>query len=218
LLTKLQLPSSSGYGQVRPPAIDEAGNGDPERTVSGIVWQSWGGSRAIGTGTGWRLGQYQTVADRVVVVAFDLGTYRGQYVYDALKWYFPQIGGTFDPQQFEDVCVGAPYPPSDGGYEDDGPAGTSAYFMNLSGAPAALSGSVGFRSHDGRHTTLFTFSGTAQLDGSLTIKSNAPGHTGGTYTGEWVALNLVIDNCGAFLNLDASGPRVSCRFAHIDGS
>jgi hypothetical protein len=198
--------------------IDEAGNGDPERTVSGIVWQSWGGSRAIGTGTGWRLGQHQIVADRVVVVAFDLGTCRGQYVYDALEWYFPQIGGTFDPQQFEDVCVGAAYPPSDGGYEDDGPAGTPEYFINLSGAPAALSGSVGFRSQDGRNTTLLTFSGTAQLDGSLTIKSNAPGHSGGTYTGEWVELNLVIDNCGAFLNLDASGPPVSCRFAHIDGS
>jgi hypothetical protein len=52
----------------------------------------------------------QTVAtgtiEPVRIVGFDLGTCNGQYMYEAVEWYFPQHGQSFDPNQFENVCAG----------------------------------------------------------------------------------------------------------------
>ena len=101
-----------GFGQVRPSKIFNGG--DPTGLVSGIVWKSWGGSRAVGTGTSDYVGPSQSVAtgtqETVTVVAFNLGTCHGKRMYRAVEWYFPQHGQTFDPGRYENICAGAYVP------------------------------------------------------------------------------------------------------------
>ena len=86
----------AGFGQVRPTEISLGG--DPTGILSGITWQSWGGSQAIGTGTSTYVGPGQTVAqgtqETATVVAFDLGTCGGAPAYQQVSWYFPQQGQT----------------------------------------------------------------------------------------------------------------------------
>jgi len=41
----------------------------------------------------------------VKVVAFDLGDCGGQLMYRHVTWYFPQFGGTFDPQMAVNICI-----------------------------------------------------------------------------------------------------------------
>ncbi|MGO9854874.1 MAG: hypothetical protein ACLPYY_07530 [Acidimicrobiales bacterium] len=88
--------SGVGFGQVRPTEISLGG--DPTGILSGITWQSWGGSQATGTGTSTYVGPGQTVAqgtqETATVVAFDLGTCLGAYAYQQVSWYFPQQGQT----------------------------------------------------------------------------------------------------------------------------
>jgi hypothetical protein len=83
--------------------------------VTGIVWRSWGGSTAIGTGTSDYVGPHQPVAagteESVTIVAFHLGICDGRLVYRAVDWYFPQHGQSFNPNQYEDICIGT-YMPS----------------------------------------------------------------------------------------------------------
>ncbi len=85
-----------GFGQVRPTEISLGG--DPTGILSGITWQSWGGSQATGTGTSTYVGPGQTVAqgaqETATVVAFDLGTCGGAPAYQQVSWYFPQQGQT----------------------------------------------------------------------------------------------------------------------------
>jgi hypothetical protein len=38
-------------------------------------------------------------------VAFDLETCEGQYMYQAIEWYFPESGGSFSPGNYLDVCA-----------------------------------------------------------------------------------------------------------------
>jgi hypothetical protein len=95
-----------GFGQVRPTLIDNGG--DPTGRVTGIRWQTWGGPRAIGTGTGWVPGQSvaQGSAHKATVVAFNLGRCAGKLRYEAVTWYFPDQGESFDPKMYEDICTG----------------------------------------------------------------------------------------------------------------
>lgn len=58
-----------------------------------------------------------SVRGRRSSVAFDLGTCNGRYMYAAVEWYFAQHGQTFDPNRFEDVCIGSYYPLQDGPYQ-----------------------------------------------------------------------------------------------------
>ncbi len=85
-----------GFGQVRPTEISLGG--DPTGILSGITWQSWGGSQATGSGTSTYVGPGQTVAqgtqEIATVVAFDLGTCLGAPAYQQVSWYFPQQGQT----------------------------------------------------------------------------------------------------------------------------
>jgi hypothetical protein len=103
-----ELHYGAGYGEVQPTVIDQ--NGDATGRVTGIVWQSWGQQRATGSGTGWWVGDNQTVSqgssEPVQVVAFNLGMCDGVYMYQAVEWYFPQHGGTFDPNRATDICDG----------------------------------------------------------------------------------------------------------------
>lgn len=100
---------SVGFGQVRPSEVFNGG--DPTGMVSTITWNSWGGSQATGVGQSDYVGPNQSVAqgtqESVTIVAFDLGTCSGKYMYQAVEWYFPQHGQSFDPSVYEDICTGS---------------------------------------------------------------------------------------------------------------
>jgi len=101
-----------GFGTVRPSVVDNGG--DPTGVVIGVVWTSWGGPRAVGTGTSDWVGPGQTVAagsqEPVRIVAFRLGRCDGRRMYRAVEWYFPQHGERFDPGRYEDICTGTYVP------------------------------------------------------------------------------------------------------------
>lgn len=101
--------NSQGFGEVRPATVYNGG--DPTGLVMHITWSSWGGSTATGTGDSDWVGPGQSVAtgtqETVTIVAFDLGTCGGKLMYQAVEWYFPQHGETFDPNQYEDICTGS---------------------------------------------------------------------------------------------------------------
>jgi hypothetical protein len=89
-------PAGVGFGQVRPSEISLGG--DPTGILTGISWQTWGGSQATGTGTSTYVASGQTVVqgtlETATAVAFDLGTCRGAAAYQQVTWYFPQHGQT----------------------------------------------------------------------------------------------------------------------------
>jgi hypothetical protein len=91
------VPSSKGFGQVKPTTIYLGG--DPTGLVCRIRWASWGGQFAVGTGTGYYIGPHQVVAAGhqapAVVVLYHLGSWRGRPAYTKFQWYFPQNGSTY---------------------------------------------------------------------------------------------------------------------------
>jgi hypothetical protein len=97
-----------GYGTVRPSTISNGG--DTTSLVRDVVWQSWGGSTATGTGTAVYVAPDQITADgteeQATVVAFNLGTSQGTLMYQAVEWYFPQQGETFDPNNYLNTSTG----------------------------------------------------------------------------------------------------------------
>lgn len=97
---------TKGYGSVRPSTIDNGG--DPTGIVTDVSWKSWGGAQAIGTGMGYydppNVPVYRSTKERTTVVAFDLGTCNGKYMYQAIEWYFPESGGSFNPTNYLNVC------------------------------------------------------------------------------------------------------------------
>ena len=207
----------SGFGQVKPKEVYNGG--DPTGLVISITWHTWGGAQAVGTGRSDYVGPNQIVAagtiEPVRIVAFDLGTCNGRYMYEAVEWYFPQHGGSFDPSQFEDVCIGAYYPLQTGQYQDggaDGGAGVAHYLLTLSGAPGSLRGSISQIAATGQASPpLFSFRGRAGLDGRLALVSSGPFGTGRTFTGTWQTLGAVLANCGSYLK-SAATPEPSCTF------
>ncbi len=98
--------SGAGFGQVKPTEVYLGG--DPTGLVSHITWQSWGGAQAVGTGTALWLANGQIVAqgteEPAQVVAFDLGTCEGHYMYQSVEWYMPQHGESFDATAGIDAC------------------------------------------------------------------------------------------------------------------
>jgi hypothetical protein len=103
-------PSVAGFGQVRPSEISLGG--DPTGVLSGIIWQSWGGATATGTGTSTYVAPGQTVAQgsqqSATVVASDLGTCAGTPAYQQVKWYFPSEGESLSTgaNTTVDTCTG----------------------------------------------------------------------------------------------------------------
>ena len=97
-----------GFGQVKPAKIFNGG--DPTGLVTHVVWSSWGGAKATATGTAEYVGPNQSVAsgteETATVVAFDLGTCDGKYMYQAIEWYFPQHKQAFNPNTYENICTG----------------------------------------------------------------------------------------------------------------
>jgi hypothetical protein len=102
----------TGFGEVRPARIFNGG--DPTGLVTHVVWTSWGGPRAVGTGTSDYVGPGQSVAtgsqQRASVVAFSLGTCHGKLMYRAVEWYFPQHGQSFSASHYQDICHGSYVP------------------------------------------------------------------------------------------------------------
>lgn len=98
--------STQGYGSVRPSSLSNGG--DPTGIVTNLSWQSWGGSQAVGTGMGYydppNVPVDQATKEEATVVAFNLGTCSGVYMYQAIEWYFPESGGSFNPASYLDVC------------------------------------------------------------------------------------------------------------------
>jgi hypothetical protein len=200
LMTGLFTHGAVGFGQVRPKEVYNGG--DPTGMVTSITWSGWGNAQATGSGRSLWVGPNQPVAagteESARIVAFDLGTCNGHYMYAAVEWYFPQHKQTFDPNQFEDVCVGAYYPLEPEPYTD----GTHGYTLNLTATTGALRGSISY----GRRV-VFNFHGSAAVNGSLTLVSNGPADTGRTFTGSWNAFTLTLKGCRSYL---ASAP--SCAF------
>lgn len=99
----------AGFGVVKPSVISNGGDGTG--IVSRVAWKSWGGVRAIATGVAEYVGPGQypaTGADEpATVVAFKLGACDGKAMYQAVEWYFPQHGQSFDPNQYENICIGS---------------------------------------------------------------------------------------------------------------
>ena len=189
--------------------------GDPTGLVTSITWHGWGQPQAVGTGRSDYVGPNQSVAEGTVepvrIVAFDLGTCNGRYMYAAVEWYFPQHGGTFSTGQFEDACIGAYYPLQAGQYQD-GVAGTGHYGLTLSGAPGSLRGSISRIAASGKASpTLFSFRGRAGIGGSLVLVSHGPFGNGRTFTGTWATLTVNLSHCGAYLK-SAATPAPSCTF------
>lgn len=137
--------NGGGPGQVARPAFSNGG--DPTGAVGSITWRNGGSSEAIATGVAEYVGPNQVVAsgiqESVRVVAFDLGFCRGRYMYAAVEWYFPQHGQSFDTNGFEDVCIGAYYPPNSGHYAPaPGSAVGAGYSLTLSEQAGSVSGTL----------------------------------------------------------------------------
>jgi hypothetical protein len=96
-----------GFGQVRPPMVSFGG--DPTSEAYSIHWQHWGAPEAVGVGlSDWVWPGTCVGCNRpssVRVVAFDLGTCRGQASYNAFEWYFPQYDETFKPGDYTNPCT-----------------------------------------------------------------------------------------------------------------
>lgn len=101
-------PGQEGYGTPHPTVIFNGG--DPTGLVTQIHWQSWGGPVALATGVSLDANNAPSVAQGVQrpvqVEAFNLGTCRGVLMYQAVEWYFPGDGQTFDPHNYIDICNG----------------------------------------------------------------------------------------------------------------
>jgi hypothetical protein len=101
-------PNQRGYGHARPSTVFNGG--DPTGLVSDIHWATWGGAKAIGTGTSDYVGPTQSVAggteESARIVAFHLGSCHGRRAYDAVEWYFPQHGNRFNARTYIDPCTG----------------------------------------------------------------------------------------------------------------
>jgi hypothetical protein len=201
----------SGFGQVRPKTVYNGG--DPTGLVISISWHGWGGPQATGAGRGLYVAPGQAVAqgkiEPVRVVAFDLGTCNGRYMYAAVEWYFPQHNQTFDASLFEDACIGAYYPPQTGQYAD-GQTLAGPYRLTLSGTPGSLRGSLTLISGKASRT-VFSFRGRAGVNGSLALVSQGPFRTGHTFTGTWQTLGVILSNCRSYLR-SAASPNPSCSF------
>jgi hypothetical protein len=102
-------PYQIGYGKVRPTWIFNGG--DPTGEVEHIHWTGWGSSEAIGEGDAEYVWPGTSVAANSTtsgarVVAFHLGTCRGHPSYNAVEWYFPKYGQTFNPGDYINICSG----------------------------------------------------------------------------------------------------------------
>ena len=95
-----------GFGLVEPSSFSFG----TEFWCQGIEWGSWGSPEAVGTGLAGYVAPgefgYQATLQTATVVAFDLGNCGGQLMYQAIEWYFPEDGGSFNPSRSLNICSG----------------------------------------------------------------------------------------------------------------
>lgn len=104
----------AGFGQSRPRMIFLGG--DPTGLLEKIHWSTWGGAQASGSGDAEYVWPGTSVAGNPIgpgarVVAFHLGTCHGVRSYNAVEWYFPRYGETFNPRDYFNTCTGRPVAP-----------------------------------------------------------------------------------------------------------
>lgn len=209
--------NGGGFGQVAPPAFSNGG--DPTGAVGSITWRNWGSSEAIGTGVSDYVGPNQAVAsgtqESVRVVAFDLGNCRGRYMYAAVEWYFPQHGQSFDVNRFEDVCIGAYYPPNSGHYVPaPGSAVATGYSMTFSETVGGVSGTLVKNASGAQEAqAVLAFRGSLGVDGTVSATSQGPADAGQAIKGQWSDSGLTLDNCGVLVGGSAN-PSASCTFVY----
>lgn len=89
--TCIELP---GCGQVKP---SEVGFIPELEHVTSVVWRTWGGPQAVGTGNAYYMPPNAATGRfaKATVVAFDPGPCGGRYAYRSVKWYFPQYSESF---------------------------------------------------------------------------------------------------------------------------
>ena len=109
-------PGVAGFG-LEEPANISLGGADPTGSVSGVTWQNWGADQAMGQGTAEYQAPGQPAANatqaQATVVAFKLGAcFEQNNTYEAIEWYFPEYGQSFDPNSYFDACTGASVSPS----------------------------------------------------------------------------------------------------------
>ena len=98
------LPNSVGFGEIEPSSVFLGG--EAESAVNHISWTSWGSPQATGQGTGY----YYTTSsangryENETLIAFDLGTCDGSFMYERLEEFFPEQGQTFNPSNGIDIC------------------------------------------------------------------------------------------------------------------
>ncbi|MEJ2862436.1 zinc ribbon domain-containing protein [Actinomycetospora flava] len=101
-------PNQTGFGDVRPGEVYAGGSSTGQ--VTGVTWESWGGTEATGRGTGLWVPDGVATSDGVqrpvVVVASDLGDCHGRLAYRSVGWYFPTQGETTVNGGYEDICDG----------------------------------------------------------------------------------------------------------------
>lgn len=102
-------PYQRGYGTPHPVTVDNGG--DETGRVQQIHWAGWGKRVATGTGISTYVWPGTGVADNppapgARIVAFDLGTCRGRASYNAVEWFYPKYGESFDPDRYINACTG----------------------------------------------------------------------------------------------------------------
>jgi len=102
-------PNQQGYGEARPAAVYNGG--DPTGMVTSIHWATWGGAEAVGEGTStWVWPGTCVGCNRPTsgarIVAFHRGQCRGIPSYNAIEWFFPKYGETFNPHVYINSCTG----------------------------------------------------------------------------------------------------------------
>ena len=97
-----------GYGHVEPPTIFNGGDGSG--LVNHIEWLAWGGSRAVGLGSGLYVTPTESNAEgtreSAVIVLFRLGYCHGRHAYNAITWFYPQHGQHFNAASYINACSG----------------------------------------------------------------------------------------------------------------
>ncbi len=91
---------ADGFGTVRPSSFSLMSTASS--TVRQITWDSWGGPQATGHGLDANGAGNPDV--HVTVIAFDLGTCNGQFVYRQVERTAP--GQSFNPSQATNICHG----------------------------------------------------------------------------------------------------------------
>ena len=109
VLGQTWAPYQSGYGHPHPVTVSNGG--DPTGLVRQINWAHWGERVATGTGISTYVWPGTGVAANgptpgARVVAFHLGTCRGRASYNAVEWYYPKYGESFDSHTYINACTG----------------------------------------------------------------------------------------------------------------